>query len=209
MPSSPPGTPPTPGPACGPRLPGHQDPRRLRRGRVARCPGPPSTTSPAWNGSAPARTWRSSVRPGPARATCLVALGLAAVEAGRPGPLLRRHRPRRDPLPGPRRQLRRPGHRGPPARRPGHHRRARVRAAGRHRRPAAVPVRRRRLRTPLPRHRLPLAVRAAGAGSCPSTPPPSACWTGSCTTPSSWSPKGSPSGCAKAEPEQQGHHTIN
>ena len=37
-------------------------------------------------------------------------------------------------------------------------RRARIRTAGRHRRPAAVPVRRRRLRTPQPRHRLPLAL---------------------------------------------------
>nr|WP_270155957.1 hypothetical protein [Nonomuraea corallina] len=33
----------------------------------------------------------------------------------------------------------------------------------------------------------------SGAASCPSTPPPSACWTGSCTTASSWSPRASPS----------------
>ena len=41
-------------------------------------------------------------------------------------------------------------------------RRARVRPARRHRRPTAVPVRRRRLRTPRPGHRLPLALRGLG-----------------------------------------------
>ena len=46
--------------------------------------------------------------------------------------------------------------------RPRPRRRARVRTPGRHRRPTAVPVRRRRLRTPLPRHRLPLALRVLG-----------------------------------------------
>jgi DNA replication protein DnaC len=46
----------------------------------------------------------------------------------------------------------------PAARRPGHRRRARLRPAGRHRRPAAVPVRRRRLRTPRLGHRLALAI---------------------------------------------------
>ena len=80
-----------------------------------------------------------------------------------PGPLLHRRRPGRDPLP--------------------RHwpttpsaevidtllrndlvicRRTRLRPAGRHRRPTAVPVRRRRLRTPLPRHRLALALRVLG-----------------------------------------------
>ena len=61
--------------------------------------------------------------------------------------------------------------------RPGHHRRGRVRPPGRHRRPAAVPVRRRGLRAPRPRHRLSTGRSTSGAGSCPSTPPPSACST--------------------------------
>jgi IstB-like ATP binding protein len=47
----------------------------------------------------------------------------------------------------------------PAPQRPDHLRRARLRPARRHRRPAAVPVHRRRLRTPLARHRLTLAVR--------------------------------------------------
>ena len=38
-----------------------------------------------------------------------------------------------------------------------------------------------------------------GAGSCPNTPPRSASSTGSCTTPTSSSPTGSPTGCAKPE----------
>jgi DNA replication protein DnaC len=42
-----------------------------------------------------------------------------------------------------------------------------------------------------------------GAGSCPSTPPPSACWTGSCTTPASWSPTAIPTACAKPEPGKE------
>jgi hypothetical protein len=42
-----------------------------------------------------------------------------------------------------------------------------------------------------------------GAGSCPSTPPPSACWIGSCTTPASWSPTATPTACAKPEPEEE------
>jgi hypothetical protein len=43
-----------------------------------------------------------------------------------------------------------------------HLRRARVRTTGRHRRATAVPLRRRRLRTPRPGHRLALAVRVLG-----------------------------------------------
>ena len=39
--------------------------------------------------------------------------------------------------------------------------------------------------------------------SCPSTPPPSACSTGSCIMPSSWSPKESRSGCARPGPRQE------
>jgi DNA replication protein DnaC len=37
----------------------------------------------------------------------------------------------------------------------------------------------------------------SGAASCPSTPPPSRCWTGCCTTASSWSPKASRSACGR------------
>ena len=119
------------------------------------------------------------------------------------GPLLHRRRPGRDPLPRPGRQQRRTGHRHPAPQRPDHHRRSRVRPAGRHRRPAAVPRHRRRLRTPRPGHRQPLALRASGAGSCPSTPPPSACSTGSCTTPTSSSPTATPTACAKPEPGKE------
>ena len=39
-----------------------------------------------------------------------------------------------------------------------------------------------------------------GADSCPNTPPPSACSTGSCTTPPPWSPVASPTACARPEP---------
>jgi DNA replication protein DnaC len=42
-----------------------------------------------------------------------------------------------------------------------------------------------------------------GAGSCPSTPPPSACSTGSCTTRTSWSPTATPTACAKPEPGKE------
>ena len=38
--------------------------------------------------------------------------------------------------------------------------------------------------------------------SCPNTPPPSACSTGCCTTASSWPPTASPTGCAKPAPEE-------
>ena len=39
--------------------------------------------------------------------------------------------------------------------------------------------------------------------SCPSTPPPSACSTGSCTTPASSSPTAIPTACAKPEPGKE------
>ena len=42
-----------------------------------------------------------------------------------------------------------------------------------------------------------------GAGSSPNTPPPSASWTGSCTTPPPWSPAASPTACARPEPGQE------
>src|SRR5665213_2519389 len=41
-----------------------------------------------------------------------------------------------------------------------------------------------------------------GAGSSPNTPPPSACSTGCCTTPTSSSPKATPTACAKPEPKE-------
>ena len=79
-----------------------------------------------------------------------------------PGPVLHRRGPRRDPLPRPGRQLRREGHRHPAAQRPDPGRRARLRTTGRHRCAAAVPVRRSRLRTPIPRDRVALALRVLG-----------------------------------------------
>ena len=42
-----------------------------------------------------------------------------------------------------------------------------------------------------------------GAGSCPSTPPPSASSTGSCTTPASSSPTANRTACAKPEHEEE------
>ena len=48
----------------------------------------------------------------------------------------------------------------------------------------------------------------SGAGSCPSTPPPSACWTtGCCITRMWWSPTATPTGCAK--PEARKGTTLN
>jgi DNA replication protein DnaC len=44
---------------------------------------------------------------GTGKSHTLIALGHAAAQAGRPGPVLHRTRPRRDPLPGTSRQLRR------------------------------------------------------------------------------------------------------
>ena len=55
-----------------------------------------------------------------------------------------------------------------PPSRPDHLRRGRLRAAGQHRQSTAVPLRRRRLRTPQPRDRQPLAVR--GMGPLPARP---------------------------------------
>src|SRR5665213_3482710 len=41
-----------------------------------------------------------------------------------------------------------------------------------------------------------------GADSSPNTPQPSACSTGCCTTPTSSSPKATPTACAKPEPKE-------
>ncbi len=94
--------------------------------------------------------------------------GPRCCRAGPAGPLLHRRRAGREPLPRPGRQQRREGHRGPAPARPDRLRRGRLRAAGQHRQPAAVPLRRRGLRTPQPRHRQPLAVR--GMGPLPARP---------------------------------------
>ena len=139
---------------------------------------------------------------GTGKSHLLVALGHAAVADGHAGPLLRRRRPRRDALPRPRRQHRRQDHRHPAARRPRHRRRARLRAARPHRHPTAVPVRRRRLRTPLASASPATGPSTPGAASCPNTPPPPRCSTGSCTTPSSSSPKARATACAKPRREE-------
>ena len=99
---------------------------------------------------------------GTGKSHTLIAFGTRRGPSRTEGPLLHRRRAGRDPLPRTGRQQRRESHRGPAAPRPGHLRRGRLRAAGRHRHPAAVPVRRRRLRTAQPRHRQPLALRAVG-----------------------------------------------
>ena len=190
-------------PAEDRRVPGDQDPGGVRPG-----PRPPSR-GPTFDYLA-SLEWITAAENlclvGPAgtgKSHLLVALGVAAVAGRAQGPLLHRRRAGRDPLPRPGRQLRRQGHRHPAPQRPDPDRRGRVRPAGRHRRPAAVPRRRRRLRTPRPGHRQPLALRVSGAGSCPSTPPPSACWTGCCTTRTSWSPTAIPTACAKPEPKEE------
>ena len=106
--------------------------------------------------------------------------------AGRaPGPLLHRRRPRRDPLPRPGRQQRRPGDRHPAPPRLDHLRRGR--ASRRWMTPAHSCC---SVSSPPPTNAAPWASPATGpsspgAGSCPSTPPPSACSTGCCTTPTS------------------------
>ena len=123
---------------------------------------PPSTTCPSLEWIRAAENVCMIGPAGTGKSHTLVGLGIAAVEARAPGPVLHRRRPGRDPLPRTGRQLRRPSHRHPAPQRPDPGRRARLRAAGRHRSTAAVPVRRRRLRTPLPRHRIALALRVLG-----------------------------------------------
>ena len=76
-----------------------------------------------------------------------------------------------------------------------------VRATRPGRHPAAVPVRGRRLRETITRHRQPLAVRRLGPGSSLSTPPPRRCSTGSCTTAVVVARKARATACAKPKPE--------
>jgi hypothetical protein len=60
---------------------------------------------------------------------------------------------------------------------------------------------------PSPSHRT--GPSTPGDGSYPNTPPPPACSTGSCTTPSSWSPKATATACAKpARKEDAAHHRL-
>ena len=161
-PRSPPATPATPGSARSRPLPDPSRPSTSStspRAASRRRPGP---TSPRWSGSAPTENLTLVGPAGTGKSHTLIALGHAAVDAG--------HRVRyftaadlvetlyrglADNSVGRR-------HRDHPAQRPDHRRRGRLRPPGRHRRPAAVPVRRRRLRTPQPRHRQPLALRAMG-----------------------------------------------
>ena len=118
------------------------------------------------------------------------------------GPLLHRRRPRRDPLPRPGRQLRRPHHREPAPQQPRHHQRGRLRTLD----DTGAQLLFRFVAAAYER-------RALGIGShwpfdqwgrfLPSTPRPSACWTGSCITRSWWSPKESRSGCARHGPRRE------
>lgn len=66
---------------------------------------------------------------GTGKSHMLVALGIAAGTSRAPGPLLHRRRTRRDPLPGPGRQLRRQSHRQPAPQRRRPNRRAWLRTA--------------------------------------------------------------------------------
>jgi hypothetical protein len=75
---------------------------------------------------------------------------------------------------------------------PDHLRRARVGPTRRHRSPTAVPVRRRRLRTPLAGHRLALAFESWGRFLPEHTTAVSSCSTGCCTTATPSSPTAIP-----------------
>ena len=71
-----------PDPAEDRRVPGHQDPGGVRPRARPRSPAPPWTTSPRWNGSR-ARENLCLVGPaGTGKSHLLVALGVAAVQAG-------------------------------------------------------------------------------------------------------------------------------
>ena len=177
-----------PHPACGTPRSRSPRPSTSSTSPPPRSPRRRSTTSPRleWIRAAenvcligPAGTGKSHI---------LVALGVAAVDAG--------HRVRyftaaelvETLYRGTGRQLRRPRHRHPAAQRPDHHRRTRLRPARRHRRTTAVPA-----SSPPPTNAAPSASARTGpsnpgAGSSPNTPPPSACSTGSCTTATSSSP---------------------
>ena len=194
-----------PDPAQGRRVPGHQDPGRVRPQRVLDPRPRPWTTSRPWNGSPPARTSCLVGPAGTGKSHLLVALGAAAVARRAQGPLPHRRRPGRDPLPRPGRQLRRQDHRHPAPQRPDHHRRSRASPRWTTPAPSCCSA-----SSPPPTNAAPSASPAtgrstSGAGSCPSTPPPSACSTGSCTTPASWSPTATPTACAKPEPKEEPH----
>ena len=163
----------------------------------------PSTTSPPWNGSPPARISCLVGPAGTGKSHMLVALGAAAVQAGHKvryftaAELIETlYRGLADNTVGKR-------HRHPAPQRPDHHRRGRLRAPGRHRRATAVPR-----SSPPPTNAAlsvspPTGPSTSGAGSCPSTPPPSASSTGCCTTPTSSSPTATPTACAKPEPKEE------
>ncbi len=176
-------------PAQGRRVPRAQDARRVRPRRLLDPGRRPSPTWPPWSGSAARRTWRLIGPAGTGKSHTLIALGHAAVNAG--------HKVRYFTAA----DLVETLYRGLAdntvgkiidtllRERPDHPRRGRLRPARRHRHPTAVPARRRRLRTPLPRPSPHTGRSSNGAGSCPNTPPPSASSTGSCTTPPSSSPR--------------------
>ena len=161
-PRSPPGTPPTPAPGCEPPRSRWSRPSTSSTSPRPRSRRPPSTTSPPWSGSGAAENLCLIGPAGTGKSHLLVALGVAAVEAG--------HRVRYFTAA----DLVETLYRGLADNSVGRVidtllrndliicRRGRLRPAGRHRRPTAVPVRRRRLRTPRPGHRLPLALRVLG-----------------------------------------------
>ena len=99
---------------------------------------------------------------GTGKSHLLVALGHHAVDAGKRVRYFTATELVETLYRGSGRQLGRPGDRADPEGRPDPDRRDRLRPDGRHRRPAVLPHRRRRLRAPVPRHRLALAVRGLG-----------------------------------------------
>ncbi len=190
----PPATSPTPAPGCGkPRS-------RSPRPSTSSTSPPPRSRTPTFDYLASLEWIRAAeniclIGPaGTGKSHLLVALGLAAVARRAQGPLLHRRRARRDPLPRPGRQHRRPRHRHPAAQRPDHL--STNSASPRWTTPAPNCC---SGSSPPPTNAAPSASArtgrsSPGAGSSPNTPPPSACSTGSCTTATSWSPTATPTG---------------
>ena len=169
---------------------------------VSSVPPAPSPTWPRWNGSRPGRTCAWSARPGTGKSHLLVALGAAAVAAG--------HKVRYYTAA----ELTETLYRGLADNSVGRV----IDTLLRNDLILIDEVGSRRWMTPArsccsawsrpPTNAAPWESPAtgpsiSGAGSCPSTPPPSACWTGCCTTRMSSSPTAIPTGCAKPEPGKE------
>ena len=174
-------------PGCAGRVPGDQDARRVRPGRLLDPRG--DVRLPRLPGVDPRRGERLLDRAGRHRQVPPPDRARRRRRRRRaPGAVLHRRRTGRDPLPRPGRQHRRQGHRHPAAQRPDHL--STSSASPRSTTPAPNCC---SGSSPPPTNAAPSASArtgpsSPGAGSCPSTPPPSACSTGSSTTATSSSP---------------------